>query len=81
VDRQAAAGYDGAGGKQKTLPLADGRVRRREVSREVDGANPMYACLHAPGNLPLLIECARGFSPHIETNPPDTVVLDARGLE
>jgi protein ImuB len=41
----------------------------------------MYACLHAPGNLPLLIECARGFSPHIETNPPDTVVFDARGLE
>ena len=41
----------------------------------------MYACLHAPGNLPLLIECARGFSPHIETNPPDTVVFDVRGLE
>jgi protein ImuB len=41
----------------------------------------MYACLHAPGNLPLLIECARGFSPHIESNPPDTVVFDARGLE
>src|SRR5437868_2933132 len=41
----------------------------------------MYACLHAPGNLPLLIECARGFSPHIEENPPDAVVFDARGLE
>jgi protein ImuB len=41
----------------------------------------MYVCLHAPGNLPLLIECARFFSPHIETNPPDTVVFDARGLE
>jgi protein ImuB len=41
----------------------------------------MYACLHAPGNLPLLIECARGFSPRIETNPPDTVIFDVRGLE
>jgi protein ImuB len=41
----------------------------------------MYCCLHAPGNLSLLTECARGFSPHIEENPPDTVVFDARGLE
>jgi protein ImuB len=41
----------------------------------------MYACLHAPGNLSLLTECARGFSPYIEENPPDTVVFDARGLE
>jgi protein ImuB len=41
----------------------------------------MYVCLHAPGNLPLLIECARAFSPHIEENPPDSVIFDARGLE
>ena len=41
----------------------------------------MYACLHGPGNLPLLVECARGFSPHIEENPPDSVIFDARGLE
>jgi protein ImuB len=41
----------------------------------------MYACLHAPGNLPLAIECARGFSPHIEDDPPDTVIFDVRGLE
>jgi protein ImuB len=41
----------------------------------------MYACLHAPGNLSLLTECARGFSPYIEENPPDTVMFDARGLE
>jgi protein ImuB len=40
-----------------------------------------YACLHGPGNLALLTECARGFSPHIEENPPDTVVFDVRGLE
>ena len=42
---------------------------------------PMYACLHAPGNLALLMDCARGFSPHIEETSPDTVVFDARGLE
>jgi len=41
----------------------------------------MYACIHAPGNLPLLIECARGFSPHIEEISPDAVVFDVRGLE
>jgi protein ImuB len=41
----------------------------------------MYACLHAPGNLPLLVECARGFSPHIEENPPDSALFDVRGLE
>jgi protein ImuB len=41
----------------------------------------MYACLHGPGNLELLLECARGFSPHVEENSPDTVVFDARGLE
>ena len=41
----------------------------------------LFACLHGPGNLALLTECARGFSPHIEENPPDTVVFDVRGLE
>ncbi len=41
----------------------------------------MFACLHAPGNLPLAVECARGFSPHIEEFPPDTVIFDVRGLE
>jgi protein ImuB len=40
----------------------------------------MYVCIHAPGNLPLLIECARGFSPHIEEIGDDTVVFDVRGL-
>ena len=29
----------------------------------------------------MLVECARGFSPHIEENPPDSVIFDARGLE
>ena len=41
----------------------------------------MFACLHAPGNLPLAVECARGFSPYIEENPPDTVIFDVHGLE
>ena len=40
----------------------------------------MYACIHAPANLALLVECARGFSPHIEEIPPGTVVFDVRGL-
>jgi len=41
----------------------------------------LFACLHAPGNLPLAVECARGFSPYVEENPPDTVIFDVRGLE
>lgn len=41
----------------------------------------MYACIHASGNLPLLIECARNFSPHIQEISPDTVLFDVRGLE
>lgn len=41
----------------------------------------LYACLYVPGNLTLGLECARGFSPHIEENKPDTVVFDVRGLE
>lgn len=40
----------------------------------------MFACLHAPGNLPLLLECAGHFSPLIEETSPDTVVFDIRGL-
>lgn len=40
----------------------------------------MYACIHASGNLPILLECARFFSPHIEEISPDTVVFDVRGL-
>jgi protein ImuB len=40
----------------------------------------MFACLHAPGNLPLLVECASHFSPRIEETSPDTVVFDIRGL-
>ncbi len=41
----------------------------------------MFACLHAAGNLPLLLECARQFSPLVEETSPDTVVLDIDGLE
>ncbi len=41
----------------------------------------MFACLHAPGNLPLLIECAEQFSPRVEQLPPDTVLFDVHGLQ
>ena len=41
----------------------------------------MFACIHAPGNLPLLVECAGHFSPLIEETSPDTVVFDVRGLD
>jgi protein ImuB len=40
----------------------------------------MFACLYTPGNLPLLVECARHFSPLIEETSLDTVVFDIRGL-
>jgi protein ImuB len=41
----------------------------------------MFACLHAPGNLPLLLECATHFSPLIEETSADTAVFDIRGLQ
>ncbi|MCU1338006.1 MAG: nucleotidyltransferase/DNA polymerase involved in repair-like protein [Bryobacterales bacterium] len=41
----------------------------------------MFACLYAPGNLPLLVECAGHFSPLIEETSSDTVVFDIRGLQ
>jgi len=41
----------------------------------------MFACLHAPGNLPLLLECAAYFSPLIEEETSrDDVVFDVHGL-
>lgn len=40
----------------------------------------MFACLHAPGNFPLLLQCAGYFSPLIEETSPDTVTFDVRGL-
>jgi protein ImuB len=40
----------------------------------------MYACLHASGNLGLLVDCARHFSPRIEETSGDTVLFDVRGL-
>lgn len=56
----------------------------------------MFACLHAPGNLPLLVECAGYFSPWVEQCAEqwveqwievteevvsDNVVFDIRGLK
>jgi protein ImuB len=40
----------------------------------------MYASIHAPGNLPILLDCARQFSPLIEITSEDTVTFDIRGL-
>ena len=40
----------------------------------------MFACLHAPGNLPLLLECARQFSPWVEETSADTVLFEVQGL-
>lgn len=40
----------------------------------------MFACLHAPGNLAVLVACAGHFSPLIEETSPDTVVFDIHGL-
>jgi protein ImuB len=40
----------------------------------------LFACLYAPGNLPLLVECAREFSPHMEEVPPDALIFDLTGL-
>jgi protein ImuB len=39
----------------------------------------MFCCLYAPGNLPILMDCARRFSPLIEEHS-DLVVFDVQGL-
>lgn len=41
----------------------------------------MFAALFAPGNLPILRECAARFSPLIEVTSSDLVTLDLRGLD
>ena len=41
----------------------------------------MYACLYAPGNLAVLIECAQYFSPHIEQTSADTITFRTDGLD
>jgi hypothetical protein len=40
----------------------------------------MFAAIHCPGNLPILLDCARRFSPLIEITSSDTVTFDIRGL-
>ena len=40
----------------------------------------MFAAIHAPGNLPVLLDCARQFSPLVEITSEDTVTFDVRGL-
>ena len=39
----------------------------------------MFAALFAPGNLPLLLECAGRFSPLLEITSPDAITVDLRG--
>jgi protein ImuB len=41
----------------------------------------MFAAVHAPGNLSLLLECAEHFSPLVEQTSRDTIVFDVRGLK
>jgi hypothetical protein len=33
----------------------------------------MFACLYAPGNLPILLKCAQEFSPLVEVSSADAV--------
>jgi len=40
-----------------------------------------YSCLHASGNLILLLECAQRFSPLIEQTAEDAVIFDVAGME
>lgn len=41
----------------------------------------MFAAVHAPGNLELLLDCAEHFSPLVEENSRDTICFDIRGLK
>jgi protein ImuB len=58
---------------------AAGIIARKSADSRSCGSY-MFACLHAPGNLPLLLQCAGYFSPLIEETSADTVVFDIRGL-
>ncbi len=40
----------------------------------------LFACIHGPGNLSALLDCAAEFSPIIEETTPDDVIFDVRGL-
>ena len=40
----------------------------------------MFSAIHAPGNLSILLDCARQFSPLIEITSEDMVTFDIRGL-
>jgi protein ImuB len=60
------------------------RAARASIARKSrilrSGGEFVFACLYAPGNLALLLECAGHFSPLMEETSPDTVVFDLRGL-
>src|SRR5579862_1167200 len=40
----------------------------------------MFACIHTTSASGALLECARAFSPRVESTAPDTALLDASGL-
>lgn len=40
-----------------------------------------FAALYAPGNLPVLLDCAARFSPLVEVTSPDLITIDLRGVE
>src|ERR1039458_7791633 len=65
----AACAYRLRGGSR------DGRRRLRFIAL---GGSSMFACLHGSGNLMAL---AFEFSPVVERSAPDTVTLDASGLD
>jgi protein ImuB len=44
------------------------------------GSGALFACIHAPGNLAALLDCAEQFSPLVEETSPDDVIFDIRGL-
>src|SRR5262249_59120138 len=61
-------------------PNTSGAIARKSAHSPSRG-NCMFACLHAPGNLALLVECAGHFSPLVEETSPDTAVFAIRGLQ
>lgn len=42
---------------------------------------PQFACIYAPGNPAILVECARCFSPMVEQASDEAVIFDVKGME
>jgi len=55
--------------------------KHRRIYQSAGGDKQMFASIYAPGNLPILLDCARGgFSPLVEITSDDMVTFDVRGL-